>query len=87
MAIGLVNHVVPNREALMATAQKIALKIIAKGPLAISRTIASVNAGFAFEEAGYEAEAKNFAACSGTDDFREGTTAFLEKRPPVFKGE
>ena len=87
LVIGLVNHVVTNREALMEMAHKIAMKIIAKGPLAIARTIASVNAGFESEEAGYHAEATNFAACSSTDDFREGTTAFLEKRAPVFKGE
>lgn len=87
LVIGLVNHVVPNREALMSLAEKIVTKIIAKGPLAIARTIASVNAGFGFEEAGYHAEATHFAACSSTEDFREGTTAFLEKRPPVFKGE
>ena len=87
MVIGLVNHVVPSREAVMALAHKIALKILTKGPLAIARTIVSVNAGFGFEDAGYQAETNHFAACSSTDDFKEGTTAFLEKRPPVFKGE
>jgi enoyl-CoA hydratase len=53
--------------------------------VAISNVIKSVNAGFGFEKEGYEAEAKYFAECSATEDFKEGTTAFLEKRPAVFK--
>lgn len=84
--IGLVNHVVA-REELMSFATKMMLRILSKGPVAVSYVIKSVNAGFGFEGAGYDAEAQNFAACTTTNDFREGTEAFIEKRQPYFKGE
>jgi enoyl-CoA hydratase len=84
--IGLVNQVVP-REELLTVAGKMMSRILSKGPIAISNVIRSVNAGFNFEQAGYQAEAENFAACTTTNDFKEGTTAFLEKRQPIFKGE
>ncbi len=85
-AIGLVNHVVA-KEELMDVAGKMMGRILSKGPLAVSNVIKSVNAGFGFEQAGYEAEANNFAACTTTQDFKEGTEAFIQKRQPVFKGE
>lgn len=85
-AIGLVNHVVA-KEELMDVAGKMMRRILSKGPLAVSNVIKSVNAGFGFEQAGYEAEANNFAACTTTEDFKEGTEAFIQKRQPVFKGE
>jgi enoyl-CoA hydratase len=84
--IGLVNHVVENRDELIALANKIIDKITLKGPLAVARVIKSVNAGFDFERSGYKAEAENFSACVTTEDFKEGTTAFIEKRKPIFKG-
>ena len=62
-------------------------KITSKGPIAVSNVIKSVNAGYQFEDAGYSAEAKFFAECAITSDFKEGTTAFLEKRAANFKGE
>lgn len=84
--IGLVNHVVA-KEDLMNVAGKMMTKILSKGPVAVSYVIKSVNAGFEFEQAGYVAEAHNFAACTTTADFKEGTEAFIEKRQPQFKGE
>jgi enoyl-CoA hydratase len=85
--LGLVNHVVSNKEELMSLAFKIIGKIATKSPIAIANVIKSVNAGFAFEDAGYEAEANYFAECTTTWDFKEGTTAFIEKRQAKFKGE
>lgn len=84
--IGLVNHVVP-KDALMDFAGNMMRRILSRGPLAIAQVIKSVNAGFGFEQAGYEAEAQNFAACTNTGDFAEGTNAFIEKRQPRFRGE
>ena len=85
-AIGLVNHVVGNREELMSLAMSMMTKILSKSPFAVSQVIRSVNAGFGFEQEGYRAEATNFAECVTTDDFKEGTRAFLEKRKPNFAG-
>lgn len=85
-AVGLVNHVVDPEELMPATTSMMG-RILSKAPLAVSALIRSVNAGFEFESAGYEAEAENFAACTATLDFQEGTGAFIEKRKPVFKGE
>jgi enoyl-CoA hydratase len=86
-ALGLVNHVVANREELMTLAHKIMTKMISKGPIAIANSIKSINAGFSFENAGYDAEARLFAECATTQDFKEGTNAFIEKRQPQFTGK
>jgi enoyl-CoA hydratase len=85
-AIGLVNQVVPKDELMNITGKMMA-RILSKGPIAVANVIRSVNAGFTFEQAGYEAEAENFAVCTTTRDFKEGTEAFIEKRQPQFKGE
>lgn len=86
-SLGLVNHVVATREELMALAEKIMSKILSKGPIAVANVIKTVNSGFSFEDQGYETEAKLFGECADTADFREGTSAFLEKRQPNFKGQ
>ena len=85
-ALGLVNHVVADKKELLSLSGKIIDKIARKGPIAVGLVIKSVNAGFGFEGAGYSNEAKNFAACVTTSDFKEGTAAFIEKRAPQFKG-
>jgi enoyl-CoA hydratase len=83
---GLVNHVVP-QTALLEFCNGIAQKIMKNSPVAITQAINAVNANFKDGENGYETEIKSFGKCFGTEDFKEGTTAFLEKRKAVFPGE
>ena len=83
---GLVNHVVPQAE-LIAFTESIANKIMKNSSVAISKAIIAINANFKDGENGYKTEIKNFGKCFGTEDFKEGTTAFLEKRKPVFSGK
>ncbi len=84
--LGLVNHVVPQAE-LLGFCNTLLLKILAKAPIAVGLTIACVNTYFdEGGEAGYTAEAAAFGQAFETQDFREGTAAFLEKRTAVFKG-
>lgn len=80
---GLVNHVV-TLEDLITTGEKIASKILRNSPKAISRAIEAINAGFKTNENGFKTEVQQFGACFGTDEFKEGTTAFLEKRKADF---
>jgi enoyl-CoA hydratase len=82
---GLVNHVVPQAE-LLAFCISIAERIQKNSPVAISQAIKAVNANFKEGVNGYETEIKSFGKCFGTDDFKEGTSAFLEKRKADFKG-
>ena len=82
---GLVNRVVPLEE-LLDTCKKIAGKIANNSPVAISYAIKAVNAGFKNNVLGFATEIESFGACFGTDDFKEGTTAFLEKRKAKFTG-
>jgi enoyl-CoA hydratase len=84
--LGLVNYVLPTKEEAMAKAEEILTKIMTKAPLAIGMVIDCVNAAFG-EENGYQTEANSFARCVKSGDYKEGTTAFLEKRKPVFRGE
>jgi len=81
---GLVNHVTTPDE-LMNKAKSILLQIINKSPLAVSKTIAAVNASIDNGD-GYAIETKLFGECFATEDMKEGITAFLEKRSPVFRG-
>lgn len=81
---GLVNHVVP-QDDLLAKAKMILEQIISKAPLAIGKCIAAANASFPNEN-GFEIELQSFGECFSTNDMKEGTSAFLEKRKPHFKG-
>ncbi len=83
---GLVNHVVPQAELLQFT-KGIATKIIRNSPFAIGRAIKAINANFKDGVNGFDTEVRNFGKCFGTEDFKEGTTAFLEKRKAEFKGK
>jgi enoyl-CoA hydratase len=81
---GLVNHVVP-QDDLLPKAKMILDQIISKAPLAVGKCITAVNAVFSNEN-GYEIELRSFGECFSTNDMKEGTSAFLEKRKPHFKG-
>ena len=83
LKVGLVNYVVAQEE-LLPLAIKLATKIIQNSPLAIASAIKAVNAGFKDGVNGYDKEIKQFGKCFGTNDFTEGTTAFLEKRKANF---
>ncbi len=84
--VGLVNHVVPQSE-LLDFCKNIAERIMKNSPVAIGQAIKAVNANFKDGVDGYDSEIKAFGKCFGTEDFKEGTTAFLEKRKAVFKGK
>ncbi|MCG9792052.1 enoyl-CoA hydratase/isomerase family protein [Flavobacterium algicola] len=86
LKIGLVNHVVTQAE-LLSFCEDIALKIVKNAPLAISKAINAINANFKDGENGFETEIKSFGQSFATKDFKEGTTAFLEKRKAQFTGE
>lgn len=86
LAYGLVNHLVPQNE-LMLMCEKIAAKILKNSSVAIRLAIGAVNAGFKSGQDGYDAEINAFGECFGTADFKEGTTAFLQKRKANFPGE
>ncbi len=84
--IGLVNQVVPQKD-LPATAESVARKIMANGPLAVRFAMEAVNHGLEMSEAeGQFLEATLFGLCCSTEDKNEGTRAFLEKRPAKFVG-
>ena len=81
---GLVNHVVPQTD-LFVTYMTLANRIMKNSPVAISKAIEAVNANYISVINGFDVEIKNFGDCFATDDFKEGTTAFLEKRKANFK--
>ena len=87
LRIGLVNHVYPPAE-LMPAAEALAKKIIANAPLAVKYAMEAIEHGMEMpQEEGLFLEATLFGLCCSTEDMREGTRAFLEKRPAQFKGK
>ncbi|MDN3668059.1 enoyl-CoA hydratase-related protein [Echinicola jeungdonensis] len=86
-SLGLVNHVTSNKEEALHKAEEILRKIMTKAPLAIGMIVDCVNSVYTNDENGYQIEANSFARCVKSEDYSEGTTAFLEKRKPNFKGE
>jgi enoyl-CoA hydratase len=86
LRIGLVNRVVEPAD-LLGVAEAIACKIIANAPLAVKYAMEAVEHGMEMsQKEGLFLEATLFGLCCATDDMREGTRAFLEKRPPKFQG-
>jgi enoyl-CoA hydratase len=85
--IGLVNHVYEPAE-LLPSAEALAKKIIANAPLAVKYTMEAIERGLEMpQEEGLFLEASLFGLACATEDMREGTKAFLEKRPASFKGK
>lgn len=84
--LGLVNHVF-EPENLLADTLHLAHKISNNSMVAIKAVIEAVNAGFKYDTNGYKIEIEAFGKAFGTDDFKEGTQAFLNKKKPNFTGK
>lgn len=84
LRLGLVNEVFPLADLLEA-ALALINKIATKSPIAIGKVISCVNDHFRFDKNGFQTEIRMFGECFGTDDFKEGTDAFLNKRTPNFR--
>ena len=84
--IGLVNEIVPAAN-LIARAEEILKQISANAPVAVRLSLEAVNKGMDTSQSeGFALEASYFGLCAATDDKKEGTSAFLEKRAPQFHG-
>lgn len=81
--LGLVNYVTTAEELLPKTKEVLAV-IMTKGPNAVGKIIKAVNAGFDHSQNGFDAEIKLFGECFGTEEMKEGVSAFLEKRKANF---
>ena len=82
---GLVNRVVPQAE-LLGAAEEMARSFMKNSIVAMGFAIEAVNAGLLEGSVGYDVEVQAFGDCFETADFKEGTTAFIEKRKPNFPG-
>jgi enoyl-CoA hydratase len=88
LQVGLIDQLTTDRDELKNVCCELGRKICRNAPLAIKYALAAVNAGANLSlNEGLKLESKLFALCFETEDFEEGTRAFLEKRPPVFKGK
>ncbi len=86
LQLGLVNYVTAP-ETLIEKCFEVLNKIKQQAPVAISKVIHCVNAHYDKTKNGFEEEVKSFGECFVTEDFKEGTDAFLNKRKAVFKGK
>ena len=84
--LGLVNYLVPSGSEI-DKAKELIEKIATKAPFAISKVIECVNAYYETGVDGFWKEVDAFGECSGTEDFREGAAAFVEKRKATFSGK
>lgn len=86
LSLGLVNYVT-TPETLMDKCFEVMNKIKQQAPIAIAKIIHCVNAHYDKTMDGYQEEIKSFGECFVTEDFKEGTIAFLNKRKPLFTGK
>lgn len=85
LRIGLISKIFPHNQLMQKTLE-LAEKINSKGAASVSYSIEAVMSAYKQpHDKGYEVEARLFAECCATEDFKEGTAAFLEKRSPQFK--
>lgn len=82
---GLVNHVTSSENLLEKTKELLNV-ILAKSPLAVSKVISAVNAFGEFDKNGFDEELRLFGEAFSSQDKKEGTSAFIEKRKPLFTG-
>lgn len=84
--LGLVNYVVSDKAMATQKATELLTKIGQKSPIAIGWVVDCVNSVYTSDD-GYQKEVNAFAQCCGTNDFKEGVDAFMNKRQAKFKGE